>query len=418
MLSLKSKRNVKSQYALLVRRELEDNIKDIDDFIMTYFREGMGVVNRLAISEDHMLQVSSRTVSYNLLLSYPLIVTDYVFGDECTQREPEVVIEVYRPVPKYEKLCSITEMSVLGEDVRRDDVFFSMPVKRELAYIQKGFAYTEGGRRLCFPELEKQIMHVELWDELIHDVLQVEEELVIKKPFEYRRSFLSNLSDDIITHPPQVDHGVVCVRSDIYYAGSIGSYHEVVGEPQYRLKADSGRWLMRGSGAAGDKFYIVPKRVSDKSLRGFYLLTSEFLVMSSSSWCYSKQDYDKAKDYHDVRAIYARLEINVDDLPSRQLLIEFVGKVIDVGIRYSVWQLGTRLELSGQVYNAGIASYVDAIVPIPLVADFLSGIANIAAFHSAKFKIISNDESMLIGRRRFVVLKNYTSQKISRYKLK
>jgi len=140
--------------------------------------------------------------------------------------------------------------------------------------------------------------------------------------------------------------------------------------------------------------------------------------MSSSSWCYSKQDYDKAKDYHDIRAIYARLEINVDDLPARQLLIEFAGKVIDVGIRYSVWQLGTQLELSGQVYNAGIASYVDVVVPIPLVADFLSGIANIAAFHSAKFKILCNDESMLIGRRRFVVLKNYTSQKISRYKLK
>lgn len=125
MLTLKSRRNVKSQYKVLAKRDLEDDIKDIEDFMDTFLREEYGIVKRLQVSENYMASFGNRTVSYHLLINHPLTVIDYVFGEDCVVNQSEVKVEVFQSSPAFIKVCDITEMSVLGVDVKQDDVFFS-----------------------------------------------------------------------------------------------------------------------------------------------------------------------------------------------------------------------------------------------------------------------------------------------------
>jgi len=367
MLSRRSIRNLETQIQIFNKRNLDNDIYDMKEFMSLYLREENGVVYRKIGVMDS--GISSNCVSYNILSSYP----EDIYRPNAVRVEKKTDVLVEEEIVELRKETFLLEkplqqLQVLTSEPVSGDRFFSLQGDRYFAKIERGTMYTPQAKIALFSK-EHPTYVVEMWGEKIHDLIQEGEEYCVNKPFSYRRMILEDsVFKNMLTIEVDLpNHNDICVKDTQYHFGGIGLYFVVIEKTEYRLRSGQAGWLAMGTGAGGDKLVVVKYYDNGECFReGDYLLDEDFVPRGFSTWIYHRDDFFFVRgNRFDVRSVVTRINSPVvEEENGQEVLAIYSGNVIDVGMRYEIWRYCKLYDCEGTVCNVG--SVVELRVKIPL----------------------------------------------------
>lgn len=382
-----------------------DDIPDLNEFIRTYLFESDGLIRRCEDSKKIENCYGSTSLKRVLLMGYPLGTRSVVEAvPEVSKLKPfetefiDVVIE-YRP--KYE----MQMIGVMTEQVMANDKFYLLKEARCLGRLKDGKMYTRDKVVDLF-ERETDDMIVEVWDNKIHDLLEVNGEACMNKPYSYRRHILeSSMYEPYMTEECDLADSVICVRDDQYHPGAKCSYMEIMYATRYRCAAGRDGWVYKGVGAGNVNYVLAaPYTLLELPKSGCYLLSSDFTILGSSQWCHTMIDVKEVRNIKDFPRLYQEiLQVNKEENGSGYY-IEMKGPVIDVGLRFSVWRLSTKYNCTGRVYNKGKMVVIEVNIPLINVESFFFELGAVASQRSCSQSIEEKGEVLLGTYRKFHIV--------------
>jgi len=343
-----------AHYKMLKRRDLTDDIPDLDIFIKTYLFESDGLIRRVEESKELERCYGSTSITKVMITAYPLGTRGFSVGVPCKLEEKKLFttekIEIciaYQP--KYEKQM----VGVMNSNVSESDKFYKPFEERHLARARNGVIYKDDNKVMSLFDCETDDMVVEIWDNKLHDVLEVNGESCMNKPYSYRRHIIENSRyAPFVTEDCDMAHGVICVRDEQYHPGARCSYMEVLYVESYRLAAGTEGWVYKGVGAGNVKYVLAfPYTVDKVPAAGMYKLNADLEILGKSSWCYTMMDFKESQVRKDFLLLYDQVKnINKNEKGCHYSLV-FAGEVTNVGMRYEIWKLGKKYACTGRVYN-------------------------------------------------------------------